>query len=84
MTYAVSILRRAQKELGRLPTPAFERACDVIRSLAANPRPPGASKLTGRDGWRIRVGDYRIIYQIDDGARTVLVLHIGHRRDIYR
>ena len=54
MTYAVSILRRAQKELGQLSSPSFERVCD-----------------------------YRVIYQIDDPARTVLVLHVGHRRDIY-
>ena len=83
MNYAVSILRRAQKELGQLPSQTFERACDAIRSLAGNPRPPGCRKLVGRDGRRIRVGDYRVIYQIDDSARTILVLHVGHRRDIY-
>ena len=83
MNSAVSILRRAQKELGQLSSPSFERACEAIRSLAGNPRPPGCRKLVGRDGWRIRVGDYRIIYEIDDSARTVLVLHVGHRRDIY-
>ena len=83
MNYAVSILRRAQKELGQLSSPSFERVCDAIRSLAGNPRPPGCRKLVGRDGWRVRVGDYRVIYEIDDPARTVLVLHVGHRRDIY-
>ncbi|MCX6842927.1 MAG: type II toxin-antitoxin system RelE/ParE family toxin [candidate division WOR-3 bacterium] len=83
MSYAVSILRRAQKELGQLSSPSFERVCDAIRPLAGNPRPPGCRKLVGRDGWRIRVGDYRVIYQIDDPARSVLVLHVGHRRDIY-
>jgi mRNA interferase RelE/StbE len=83
MSYAVSILRRAQKELGQLSSPSFERVCDAIRLLADNPRPSGSRKLVGRDGWRIRVGDYRVIYEIDDSARTVLVLHIGHRRDIY-
>jgi mRNA interferase RelE/StbE len=83
MNYAVSILRRAQKELGQLSSPSFERVCDAIRSLASNPRPPGCRELVGREGWRIRVGDYRVIYQIDDPARTVLVLHVGHRRDIY-
>ena len=83
MNYAVSILRRAQKELGQLSSPSFERVCDAIRSLGDSPRPPGCRKLVGRDGWRIRVGDYRVIYEIDDPARTVLVLHVGHRRDIY-
>jgi mRNA interferase RelE/StbE len=83
MNYAVSILRRAQKELGQLSSPSFERVCDAIQALAGNPRPPGCRKLVGRDGWRIRVGDYRVIYEIDDSARTVLVLHVGHRRNIY-
>ena len=83
MTYAVSILPRAQKELGQLSSPSFERVCDAVRSLAGNPRPPGCRKLVGRDGWRIRVGDYHVIYAIDDPTRTVLVLHVGHRRDIY-
>ena len=83
MNYAVSILRRAQKELGQLSSPSFERVCDAIRSLAGNPRPPGCRRLVGREGWRIRVGDYRVIYEIVDPARTVLVLHVGHRRDIY-
>ena len=83
MNYAVSILRRAQKELGQISSPSFERVCDAVRLLSGNPRPPGCRKLVGRDGWRIRVGDYRVIYQIDDTARAVIVLHIGHRRDIY-
>ncbi len=83
MNCAVSILRRAQKELGQLSSLSFERVCDAIRSLGGIPRPPGCRKLVSRDGWRIRVGDYRVIYQIDDSARTVLVLHVGHRRDIY-
>jgi len=83
MTYAVSILRRAQQELGQFQSPTFERVCDAIRALAAEPRPAGCRKLDGREGWRIRIGDYRIIYEIDDTARTILILHIGHRRDIY-
>lgn len=83
MTYAVSILRRAQKELGQVSSPTFERVCDAVRALGSDPRPPGCRKLVGRDGWRIRVGDYRVICEIDDAARTVLVLHVGHCRDIY-
>jgi mRNA interferase RelE/StbE len=83
MNYAVSILRRAQKELGQLSSPSFERVCGAVTALSGNPRPPGCRKLVGREGWRIRVGDYRVIYEIDDPARTVLILHVGHRRDIY-
>lgn len=84
MSYALFILPRAQKELGKLPHDAFARSRDAIRALAQEPRPRGCSKLTGRDGWRIRVGDYRVIYEIDDAHQTVTILHIGHRRDVYR
>ena len=84
MTYSVFILRRAQKELGALPLEAYSRVREAIRGLADNPRPPGARKLSGREGWRLRVGDYRVIYEIDDENRRITVLHIGHRRDVYR
>jgi mRNA interferase RelE/StbE len=84
MSYKVFIRRRAQKELAQLPDAAYRRAKSAIRRLAKNPRPHGCQKLSGRDGWRIRVGDYRVIYEIDDAQQTVTVLHIGHRRDVYR
>jgi mRNA interferase RelE/StbE len=84
MSYRVSILRRAQKELATLPGNTFERVRDALRALAEEPRPAGCKKLKGRDGWRIRVGDYRVIYEIDENERTILIVHIGHRRDIYR
>lgn len=84
MSYAVFILRRAQKELAELPAEAYERAKETIWNLGEEPRPTGSRKLTGREGWRIRVGDYRVIYEIDDAHRTVTVLHVGHRRDVYR
>ena len=83
MSYGIFILRRAQKELAQLPGVAYERAKSAIRRLAENPRPRGCRKLSGRDGWRIRVGDYRVIYEIDGTRRIVTVLHIGHRRDVY-
>ncbi|MGI8911776.1 MAG: type II toxin-antitoxin system RelE family toxin [Rubrobacteraceae bacterium] len=57
---------------------------EAIRELAGEPRPPGCRKLKGREGWRIRVGDYRIVYRVNDDAREVIVVDIGHRRDIYR
>lgn len=84
MTYRVAILRRAQKELGALPDPAYARVRDAIRALGEEPRPAGCQKLTAREGWRIRIGNYRIVYDIDDAAQIVTVLHIGHRRDVYR
>ena len=84
MSYAVFILRRAQKELAELPFEVYERVKGDIQNLGKEPRPQGCKKLTGREGWRIRVGDYRIVYEIDDARSVVTVLDIGHRPDIYR
>lgn len=84
MKYTVFILRRAQKALARLPKQDYTRVRDAIRALGNEPRPPGARKLTDRPGWRIRVGIYRILYDIDDAVLTVTVLAIGHRGDVYR
>ena len=84
MSYGIFILPRAHKELAKLPRGVFEHVRDDIRALVREPRPRGCSKLTGRDGWRIRVGDYRMIYEIDDERQMITILHIGHRRDVYR
>ncbi len=84
MKYQIFILRRAQKELGSLPLSDYERLKQAILKLAENPRPAGYKKLVGREGWRIRVGNYRIIYEIDDREKKILILHIGHRKDVYR
>ena len=83
MAYALLVLRRAQKALERLPVEAYERVRDAIGSLAEDPRPPGCLKLTGREGWRIQIGDSRVVYEIDDTKQVVTVLHVGHRRDVY-
>lgn len=66
MNYQVFILRSAQKALAKLSKPNYERIKDAITALAGDPRPPGCKKLIDREGWRIRVGDYRVIYEIDD------------------
>lgn len=84
MTSYVTILRRAQRELADLPAHEYQRVAAALRALAEDPRPPGCIKLTARDGWRIRVGNYRVLYDIDDGERSVTVVHIGNRRDVYR
>ena len=81
MDHSVHILRRAQRELSRLSREDYERVRDAIRVLA--PRPSGCLKLKGREGWRIRVSNYRVIYEIDDNQQVVTVLHVGHRRDVY-
>ena len=83
MSYRVEILRRAAKSLGKLPAQDFGRVRDAIRELADDPRPTGCKKLVGRDGWRLRVGRYRVIYEVADAVRIVTVLDVGHRRDVY-
>lgn len=84
MSYTLLILRRAQKQLAKLPVEVYELVLDGIRALALEPRPPGCLKLTGRPGWRIRIGNYRVIYEIDDDRQVVTILDVGHRREIYR
>ncbi len=84
MNYSLFISRKAQKELARLPIRLYECVVAAIRELAENPRPSGCRKLSGREGWRIRIGDYRVIYQIDDKQNKITVRHVGHRREIYR
>ncbi len=84
MTYSVSILRRAQKQLEDIQGNDFDRVTEAIAALASNPRPPGCIKLTGRDGWRIRIGNFRVIYEINDGQFLVTVVQVGNRRDIYQ
>ena len=84
MSFKLLILRRVEKALADVPSPVYERIRDSIRSLASDPRPRGSKKLISRPGRRIRVGAYRIIYEIDDGASTVTILDVGHRRDVYK
>ena len=84
MSYRIFILRRAQKELSNITGEDYLRIKEAILSLSNNPRPKGCSKLTGRDGWRIRIGNYRVIYEINDREKSLTILHIGHRKDIYR
>ena len=83
MSYSIFILRSAQKELAKLPSDVYERVRDKIYSLPSHPRPSGSKKLTARPAWRIRVGNYRIIYEINDKEKTILIVHIGHRKDAY-
>ena len=83
MKYSVEILRSAQKQLKKVNHQDRPRIISAIESLAENPRPKGCCKLSGRPAWRIRIGAYRIIYEINDGELCILVVTIGHRRDIY-
>ena len=85
MSYAVFITRKAQKELESVPSPLCDRIEHEIQGLSDNPRPPGCRKLHGAERhWRLRVGDYRFLYEIDDSSKTLTVFKIGHRSDVYR
>jgi len=82
--YRVALSSSATRELERLPAKLIYRIVPHLERLATNPRPNGCKKLSGGDReWRIRVGDYRIIHEIDDSARTVDVVRIRHRREVY-
>jgi mRNA interferase RelE/StbE len=83
--YRVLLERAAEKDLSRLSVATHDRVIAAIRALAANPRPPGSRKLTGsKSDWRIRVGDYRVIYEIADEIRIVRVNRVRHRGEVYR
>jgi len=82
--HSIEILRSAQKQLAKIDQQQRPRLYQAIRKLADDPRPPGTKKLSGRAGWRIRVGSYRIIYEIHDDRLLVLVVAIGDRKEIYR
>jgi mRNA interferase RelE/StbE len=84
VTYGVEILRSAQRQLAKVDRKDQSRIISAIRALADEPRPSGSKKLSGRPAWRIRVGDYRVIYEIRDNQLLVLVVAIGHRREVYR
>ncbi len=85
MRYTVSLSKRAAKFLeGLRDRSLYERLRATIDGLAANPVPPGSKSLTGREGFRVRVGDYRILYTVDGGKLLVCIIEIGNRRDIYR
>ena len=83
MVYQVILRKRAVKALEKINEPYYTALKQAIYNLARNPRPQDCKKLKGRDGYRIRVADYRIIYDIFDDILTVDVIDLGHRKDIY-
>lgn len=83
--YEVYLERAAERDLKRLPDEQFQRVVPQLKALAETPRPTGSRKLSGsQNDWRVRVGDYRIIYEIDDEARAVRVMRVRHRGKAYR
>jgi mRNA interferase RelE/StbE len=84
VSYEVRITGKVEKAIAKLPSDAFDRMNEAIDALGDDPRPPGCKKLGGRAGYRIRVGEWRAIYRVNDQERTVDVVQVAHRRDIYR
>ena len=82
--YSLFFKESVQKDLDGIPKKDPRKILARIKSLAADPRPPGCEKLTGRDRYRMRQGRYRIVYAIQDEERAVTVVKVGHRKDIYR
>ena len=82
--YKVLIKPSAVKEVEAVPAKDRERVVRKIRSLSEDPRPRGSEKLSGEDKYRVRQGRYRVVYSVSDDDRTVLVVKVGHRREVYR
>lgn len=82
--YEVILSNRVEKALEKLPGKVYERVLRALRNLAGDPRPVGSLKLRGSELRRVRVGDYRIIYGVDDESRGVTIVKIAHRRESYR
>jgi len=83
-SYRLLIKPSAVKEIEALPKTDRRRVVAKIESLAGNPRPPGCEKLSGHDQYRVRQGSYRILYSIEDRNLVVIVVRVGHRREVYR
>lgn len=84
MTYQLEIAKPVTKYLEKLPADIYGRLKEAILNLEENPRPPGCEKMSGKNAYRIRVGDYRIIYTIQDKILLVTIIDAGHRREVYR
>ncbi len=82
--YRIEIKKSAAKELKKITNKDRERIIERIQGLAQDPRPVGSKKLSGEEKYRIRLGDYRILYQVFDDIVLVVVVKIGHRRDVYK
>ena len=82
--YQIELRRKAQRALDRLPKTDFRAVVKAIQELAQTPRLRGVEKVKNTGLWRVRQGDYRIIYNIDDNRKTIIIVRVGHRREIYR
>lgn len=84
MNYSVILSRAARKQLERFSGDTEKRILAKLSELESNPRPSGCKKLKNRDAWRVRIGDYRAIYEIHDKVLQVIIITVGHRREVYQ
>ena len=82
--YKIQVKKSAEKELGKIPKKELLKILDKIKSLSDDLHPAGSIKLTNQEKYRVRVGNYRILYKVEDNILTVFVVKVGHRKDIYR
>ena len=82
--YQIRLIRQAEKDLDTFPRQMFNRIKAELIKLQQNPRPHGCEKLTQQDGYRIRVGDYRVLYRIEDPSKEIYIYRIKHRKEAYR
>ena len=82
--YRLEVSHTAHRQIRKLPVRTQDRINKTISGLAENPRPSGVKKLTAREGYRVRVGDYRILYRIDDTERVIVIYRVMGRGDVYR
>lgn len=83
MKYTVRLEKRAERQLEKLPPEAIRRVCQKLVELEQNSRLGGVKKLRGIEGYRLRVGDYRVLFTIDDGSKEVYIYRIKHRKEVY-
>ena len=83
-SYSLEVRKSAAKELAALPKRDCRRVVEKIQALALSPRPQGSEKLSGDDKYRIRHGDYRVLYDVDDEEKRVTIVRVAHRREVYR
>ncbi len=84
MTWRVELTRRAEQELERLPNNVLQRIVTKLRTLESNPFPSGVKKLQGHTGYRLRIGDYRVLYEVFTTEKQIVVYAVGNRKDVYR
>ena len=82
--YKIEVKKSAEKELGKIPKKELLKILEKIESLSDDPHPTGSIKLSNQDKYRVRMGNYRILYKIENYILTVFVIKIGHRKNIYR